>query len=468
MDHLTNFPSTADMQASDAAHHLHPFTDTAEINEKGARIITGADGVYLKDSDGNTMLDAMAGLWCVNIGYGRKELADVAYRQMQELPYYNTFFMTSHPPVIALSEKIADLMPGDLNRVFFAGSGSEANDTNIRLVRHYWASMGKPNKRIIISRKNAYHGSSMGSGSLGGMTGMHAQGGMPIPDITHIDQPYWYAEGGELSPEEFGLQRARALEAEIERLGEENVAAFIAEPVQGAGGVIIPPSTYWPEIQRICDAHEILLIADEVICAFGRTGNWFGSQTFNIRPDIMTIAKGLSSGYQPIGGSVISEKMAKDLDEHGGEFAHGYTYSGHPVASAVALENLRIMEEEQIVDTVRDTTAPYLTEKWAALADHPLVGEARNVGMMGALELTPDKSARAPFAAEAGTVGVICREFCFANGLVMRHVGDKMIISPPLVISNSEIDELADKAWKCLDMTLAEAKSRGLMEVGTR
>ena len=468
MDHLTNFPSTADMQASDAAHHLHPFTDTAEINEKGARIITGADGVYLKDSDGNTMLDAMAGLWCVNIGYGRKELADVAYRQMQELPYYNTFFMTSHPPVIALSEKIADLMPGDLNRVFFAGSGSEANDTNIRLVRHYWASMGKPNKRIIISRKNAYHGSSMGSGSLGGMTGMHAQGGMPIPDITHIDQPYWYAEGGELSPEEFGLQRARALEAEIERLGEENVAAFIAEPVQGAGGVIIPPSTYWPEIQRICDAHEILLIADEVICAFGRTGNWFGSQTFNIRPDIMTIAKGLSSGYQPIGGSVISEKMAKDLDEHGGEFAHGYTYSGHPVASAVALENLRIMEEEQIVDTVRDTTAPYLTEKWAALADHPLVGEARNVGMMGALELTPDKSARAPFAAEAGTVGVICRDFCFANGLVMRHVGDKMIISPPLVISNSEIDELADKAWKCLDMTLAEAKSRGLMEVGTR
>ena len=468
MDHLTNFPSTADMQASDAAHHLHPFTDTAEINEKGARIITGADGVYLKDSEGNTMLDAMAGLWCVNIGYGRKELADVAYRQMQELPYYNTFFMTSHPPVIALSEKIADLMPGDLNRVFFAGSGSEANDTNIRLVRHYWASMGKPNKRIIISRKNAYHGSSMGSGSLGGMTGMHAQGGMPIPDITHIDQPYWYAEGGELSPEEFGLQRARALEAEIERLGEENVAAFIAEPVQGAGGVIIPPSTYWPEIQRICDAHEILLIADEVICAFGRTGNWFGSQTFNIRPDIMTIAKGLSSGYQPIGGSVISEKMAKDLDEHGGEFAHGYTYSGHPVASAVALENLRIMEEEQIVDTVRDTTAPYLTEKWAALADHPLVGEARNIGMMGALELTPDKSARAPFAAEAGTVGVICREFCFANGLVMRHVGDKMIISPPLVISNSEIDELADKAWKCLDLTLAEAKSRGLMEVGTR
>lgn len=468
MDHLTNFPSTADMQATDAAHHLHPFTDTSEINEKGARIITGAEGVYIKDSDGNKLLDAMAGLWCVNIGYGRKELAEVAYRQMQELPYYNTFFMTSHPPVIALADKIADLMPGDLNRVFFAGSGSEANDTNIRLVRHYWASMGKPNKRIIISRKNAYHGSSVGSGSLGGMTGMHAQGGMPIPDIIHIDQPYWYAEGGDLSPEEFGLKAARALEAEIERLGEGNVAAFIAEPVQGAGGVIIPPSTYWPEIQRICDEHEILLIADEVICGFGRTGNWFGSQTFNIRPDIMTIAKGLSSGYQPIGGSVISERMANDLDAHGGEFAHGYTYSGHPVAAAVALENLRILEEEKIIDTVRDETAPYLTEKWAALADHPLVGETRNVGMMGALELTPDKSARAPFAAEAGSVGIICRNFCFSNGLIMRHVGDKMIISPPLVISKPEIDELVEKAWKCLDLTLSEAKNQGLMEAGER
>ncbi|MGE4610418.1 MAG: aspartate aminotransferase family protein [Paracoccaceae bacterium] len=468
MDHLTNFPSTAEMRAADAAHHLHPFTDTAEINEKGARIITAANGVYINDSEGNKMLDAMAGLWCVNIGYGRNELADAAHRQMLELPYYNTFFMTSHPPVIALGEKLADLMPGDLNRVFFAGSGSEANDTNIRLVRHYWASMGKPTKKTIISRKNAYHGSSVGSGSLGGMTGMHAQGGMPIPDITHIDQPYWYAEGGDLSPEEFGLQAARALEAEIERLGIDNVAAFIAEPVQGAGGVIIPPSTYWPEIQRICDENEILLIADEVICAFGRTGNWFGSETFGIRPDIMTIAKGLSSGYQPIGGSVISERMAKDLDENGGEFAHGYTYSGHPVASAVALENLRILDEEKIIETVRDETAPYLTEKWSALGDHPLVGEARNVGMMGALELTPDKSARAPFASDPGTVGIICRDFCFSNGLIMRHVGDKMIISPPLVISKTEIDELADKAWKCLDLTLAEAKNQGLMEVGER
>jgi len=468
MEHRTNFPSTEDMQASDAAHHLHPFTDMAQLNKRGARIITEANGIYLHDSEGNKLLDAMAGLWCVNIGYGRKELAEAAYRQMKELPYYNTFFMTSHPPVIALAEKIASLTPGDLNRVFFSSGGSDANDTNIRMVRHYWASLGKPDKKVIIGRKNGYHGSTVGAASLGGMAGMHAQGGLPIPDITHIDQPYWYAEGGDLSPEEFGLKTARALESEIERLGEDRVAAFIAEPVQGAGGVVIPPATYWPEIQRICDAHEILLIADEVICGFGRTGNWFGSQTFNIRPDIITIAKGLSSGYQPIGGSVVREEIAQVLEHKGGEFTHGYTYSGHPVAAAVALENLRIMQEEKIVENVRDVAAPHLAARWKELAEHPLVGEARTLGMLGALELTPDASARAPFGGPAGEIGTLCREICFANGLIMRHVGDLMIVSPPLVMTNGEIDEMADIAWKCLDQTHVEAKKRGLMVAGKR
>ncbi|MBL4806835.1 MAG: aspartate aminotransferase family protein [Rhodobacteraceae bacterium] len=467
MDHITNHRSTAELQAADAAHHLHPFSDTAALNAKGARVITRANGVMLHDSDGIEILDAMAGLWCVNIGYGRHELADVAARQMRELPYYNTFFGTSHPQVIKLAEKVAQLTPGDLNRTFFASSGSEANDTNIRLVRHYWASLGKPSKTVIISRKNAYHGSAMGSASLGGMAAMHAQGGLPIPDITHIDQPFWYTEGGDMSPDEFGLKAAQALEAEIERLGVDNVAAFIAEPVQGAGGVIIPPATYWPEIQRICDAHEILLIADEVICGFGRTGNWFGSETYNIRPDIITIAKGLSSGYQPIAGSVLSEKVATVFAENAGEFAHGYTYSGHPVAAAVALENIRILEEENVVETVRDDTGPYLGKLWGQLIDHPLIGEARHIGMMGALEMTPDKSARAPFA-EPGKVGQICRDHCFANGLIMRNTGDKMVISPPLVITRSEIDMLIERAVKSLDQTLADAKAQGLMVAGTR
>ncbi|CAN0577893.1 unnamed protein product [Ectocarpus sp. 12 AP-2014] len=247
----------------------------------------------------------------------------------------------------------------------------------------------------------------MGSGSLGGMTGMHAQGGMPIPDIHHIGQPNWWAEGGDMTPEEFGLKRAQELEAAIKELGEDKVAAFIAEPIQGAGGVIVPPSTYWPEIQRICDEYDILLIADEVICGFGRTGNWFGSQTVGIRPDIMTIAKGLSSGYQPIGGSVVSDEVASVIA--GTEFNHGYTYSGHPVAAAVALENLRILEEEKIVEAVANKTGPYLKKKWEALGDHPLVGEARIVGMMASIAMTPDKASRAAFAADAGTAGLLCR-----------------------------------------------------------
>ncbi|KPQ07802.1 MAG: putrescine aminotransferase [Rhodobacteraceae bacterium HLUCCA12] len=462
MPTITNHMPTAELQALDAAHHMHPFTQNAGLAKKGARIITRASGVTLTDSEGHEIIDAMAGLWCVNIGYGRKEMAAVAARQMEELPYYNTFFQTSHVPAIALANRIAELAPGDLNHVFFAGSGSEANDTNIRMVRHYWALKGKPEKSVIISRKNAYHGSSMGSGSLGGMAAMHAQGGMPIPDIVHIDQPNWYSEGGDQTPEDFGLERARQLEAKIKELGADRVAAFIGEPVQGAGGVIVPPATYWPEIQRICDKYGILLIADEVICGFGRTGNWFGSQTMGIRPHIMTIAKGLSSGYAPIGGSIVCDEVANTIAQD--EFNHGYTYSGHPVCAAVALENLRIIEEEGIIDHVRDVAHPYLAESWHALGDHPLVGETKLVGLMGSLALSPDKARRAPFAAEAGTVGYIVRERCFANNLVMRHVGDRMIISPPLVITPAQIDTLIERATRAFDEAYAQVKAEGLMK----
>ena len=464
MNAITNHMPTAELQALDAAHHMHPFTTGDEIAAKGARVITGADGVMLRDSDGNQILDAMAGLWCVNIGYGRHELAEVAARQMRELPYYNTFFMTTHVPAIALSQRLAELAPEGMNHVFFAGSGSEANDTNIRMVRTYWDMKGKPSKKVIISRHNAYHGSSVGSGSLGGMSGMHAQGGMPIPDIHHIGQPNWWAEGGDMTPEDFGLMRAQELEQAINEMGEDRVAAFIAEPVQGAGGVIVPPSTYWPEIQRICDKYEILLIADEVICGFGRTGEWFGSTTMGIRPDIMTIAKGLSSGYQPIGGSIVSDEIATVINS--GEFNHGYTYSSHPVASAVALENLRILDEEGIISKVRETTAPYLKYKLEALLDHPLVGEANIVGMMGSIVLTPHKESRAAFKSDVGTVGYICRERCFANNLVMRHVGDRMIISPPLVITEGEIDTLIERAVKSLDECHATLKRDGMMVAG--
>ena len=462
MTRITNHLPTAELQALDAAHHMHPFTAGAELAAKGVRVITAAKGVWLTDSEGNRILDAMGGLWCVNIGYGRREMAQVAARQMEELSYYNTFFQTTHVPAIALAAKIAELAPGDLNHVFFASSGSEANDTNIRLVRRYWTIKGQPEKTVIIARKNGYHGSTMGSGTLGGMSSIHANGGM-IPGVVHIDQPHWYAEGGDSTPEAFGLERARQLEAKILELGVEKVAAFIGEPVQGAGGVIIPPTTYWPEIQRICDKYGILLIADEVITGFGRTGAWFGSQTYGIKPHIMTIAKGLSSGYQPIGGSVVCDEVAATI-AGAGDFNHGYTYSGHPVAAAVALENLRIMQEENIVEHVRDVANPYLASRWAALADHPLVGEARLVGLMGSIALTPDKARRAKFASEAGTVGLRCRERCFANNLVMRHVGDRMIISPPLVITPAEIDILMERAWQSLDECYAGLKADGLLK----
>ncbi|QIE46341.1 aspartate aminotransferase family protein [Pseudohalocynthiibacter aestuariivivens] len=459
---ITNHLPTAELQALDAAHHLHPFTNGAELETKGARVITRAKGVTLTDSDGNNYLDAMAGLWCVNIGYGRDEPAEAAARQMRELPFYNTFFQTTHVPAIALAARLAELAPGDLNHVFFAGSGSEANDTNIRMVRTYWAQKGQPEKNIIISRKNAYHGSSMGSGSLGGMTFMHEQGGLPIPNIHHIDQPHWWSEGGDTSPEDFGLERARQLEQAIKDLGADRVAAFIAEPIQGAGGVVVPPATYWPEIQRICDEHGILLIADEVICGFGRTGSWFGSTTLDIRPHIMTVAKGLSSGYAPIGGSIVCDEVAEVINNC--EFAHGYTYSGHPMACAVALENLRILDEEGIVDRVAQHSGPYLQQKWHGLVEHPLVGEAPIVGMMGSIALTPDAATRAKFAGNEGDVGLICREHCFQNGLVMRHVGDRMIISPPLVITDAEIDTLVERAWTALDLTHAQLKQDGLLK----
>lgn len=461
MSVITNHLPTAELQALDAVHHMHPFSAQGEFRETGARVMKSGDGVWLTDSEGEKILDAMAGLWCVNIGYGRDELAEVAARQMRELPYYNTFFKTTHVPAIALAAKLAELAPGNLNHVFFASGGSDANDTNIRVVRRYWELKGKPEKTIIISRKNAYHGSSMGSASLGGMAAMHAQGGLPIPDIHHINQPNWWAEGGEMSPEDFGIARARELEQAIDELGENRVAAFIAEPIQGAGGVIVPPATYWPEIKRICEERDILLIADEVICGFGRTGNWFGSQTVDIQPDIMTIAKGLSSGYQPIGGSILSDEVAETIGKD--EFNHGYTYSGHPVACAVALENLRIIEEEHLIDHVRDTAAPYMKSVWEQMADHPLVGEAKIVGLMGSIALTPDKASRAAFAGGPGTAGLICRERCFANNLIMRHVGDRMIICPPLPITTAEIDIFEERAHRALDETYARLKDEGLL-----
>jgi putrescine aminotransferase len=447
--------STREWQAADAAHFLHPFTDFEALAKKGSRIITRAENIYLWDSDGHKILDAMSGLWCVNVGYGQQALIDAATKQLHELPFYNAFFQTATPPAIELAEALADVAPPGFEHVFFTNSGSEGNDTVVRMVRRYWDLLGQPQRQILVSRINAYHGSTMAGASLGGMAAMHAQGGLPIPGIVHIEQPYWFASGRGMSPEDFGLAAAQWLEDKILELGPQNVGAFIGEPVQGAGGVIVPPSTYWPEIQRICDRHGLLLVSDEVICGFGRTGQWFGCEHFGARPDLMTFAKGVTSGYVPLGGVLVGERVARVLIGQGGEFEHGYTYSGHPVACAVGAANLKLIHELQLVEHVRDDVGPYLAERYRELAEHPLVGSAETCGLMGALLLVKDKALGLPFPPEQ-QVGMQCRAHCFANGLIMRAVGDRMIVAPPLVITRAQIDEMVALIRRCLDLTLAD------------
>jgi putrescine aminotransferase len=443
---------TRALQQLDAAHHLHPFNDNAALAKRGTRILTRGDGCYVWDAEGNKLLDAFAGLWCVNVGYGRKELGAVAAKQMEQLAYYNSFFMCTTEPTIRLAAKLAELTPGDLNHAFFSNSGSEANDTILRMVRHFWAVQDKPQKNIFIGRHNGYHGSTMAGASLGGMKGMHKQGGLPIPDIHHIDPPFWFADGGDMSEEEYGRACAKRLEDKILELGSERVAAFIGEPIMGAIGVYIPPKNYWQEIEKVCRKHDVLLVADEVICGFGRTGEWFASQYYGFQPDIMTLAKGITSGYIPLGAVMFNDRVAKVLAEQGGELAHGYTYGGHPVCTAVALENIRILEEEGIVDTCRSDVGPYLAQRWKELGEHPLVGEARIVGMVGALELVPDKARRA-FFDERGKVGVLCRDMALRNGLILRATNDSMLLSPPLIITREQVDELFNKTWKALNET---------------
>ena len=452
--------STANWQAADAAHFLHPFTDFQALAAKGSRIISRAEGIYLWDSEGHKILDAMSGLWCVNVGYGQPALVDAAARQMRELPFYNAFFQTATQPAIALAELLAEVTPPQFEHVFFTNSGSEGNDTVVRMVRRYWDLLGQPQRQVIISRHNAYHGSTMAGASLGGMSGMHAQGGLPIPGISHIGQPYWVEHGLGLDREAFGLKAAGWLEDKILEIGADKVAAFIGEPVQGAGGVIIPPASYWPEVQRICDKYDILLVSDEVICGFGRTGHWFGCQTFGFRPDLMTFAKGVTSGYVPLGGVMVGERVARVLIDQGGEFEHGYTYSGHPVACAVALANIGLIREFKLVEHVHDDVGPYLAQGFAALREHPLVGEAETCGLMGALLLVKDKAGLLPFDAAVG-IGMVCRSHCFANGLIMRAVGSRMIIAPPLVITRAQIDEMLALIRHCLDLTLADALREG-------
>ncbi len=448
--------STAEWRRVDAAHHIHPFTDPRALAAGGgSRVITRGDGVYLWDSDGNRLLDGLAGLWCVALGYGRRELVEAAERQLRALPYYCSFFHTTTPPAIELSRLLGEHTPPGLDRVFFGSSGSESNDTIARLIWNFWDLEDQPRKRILLSREYAYHGSTVMGASLGGMANMHAMSGV-IAGVDHVMPPYGYKYGQGMTPEEFGRRAADALEERILALDPERVAAFFAEPVQGAGGVLVPPASYWPRVQEICRRYDVLLVADEVICGFGRTGQWFGSDTFGIRPDFMTVAKAITSGYLPLSAAIVGERVAKTLERKGGRLAHGYTYSGHPSTCAVGVATLRLLAAEGLVDRTREETGPYLERCLReALAGHPLVGEVRGVGLLWAVELVKDKAAGRLFD-PAGEVGLRCLGHCFDNGVVLRAVRDAVCFCPPLVITRAEIDELVEKAKRSIDQTASE------------
>ena len=441
----------ARLHALDVAHHLPAHSSYAEHRAIGGnRIITRAEGSTVWDIDGHAMLDGMAGLWCVDVGYGRSELADVAREQMLELPFYNTLFKTVRVPPIELAAKLAALLGGDLQHIFFNNSGSESNDTVYRLARYYWQCKGQPQRTVFIARRNAYHGSTLLGAALGGMARMHAQHGSPVNDIEHIMQPYHFGEGFGESEEAFARRAADDLEAKILEVGPGRVAAFIGEPVQGAGGVIIPPQGYWPRIDAICKKYGILFISDEVICGFGRLGSWFGFQHYGTRPDMVSMAKGLTSGYIPLSATGVSSEIVETLRAADEEWTHGFTYSGHPVACAVALRNIEIIEEEHLVERVRDDLAPRFAAGCARIARHPLVGEARSLGLVGAVDIVAEKGTNKRFA-PARASGAVVRDACIKRGLMVRAVRDSIVMCPPYVLTHAELDFMIDTILAALD-----------------
>jgi len=442
---------TTQLRQLDQQHHLHPFTDFRDYAANGGRIVSRAEHIYIYDSDGNKIQDAMSGLWCCSLGYSQDGIKKAVADQLMELPFYNNFFKCSNQPAVELATRLCEMTPANFNKVFFTNSGSEANDTQIKFVHRYYELLGKPSKRLIISRKNAYHGSTIAAASLGGMSAMHEQT-QGLDYIRHIEQPYWYELGGDMNPDEFGLWAANELAKKIDELGEDNVAAFIAEPIQGAGGVIVPPDTYWPAVQKILDERDILFISDEVICGFGRTGNLFGFQTYDTKPDLITFAKAVTNGYMPLGGSLVSDKVADVLLGHGGEFAHGLTYSGHPASCAAGLATMDVLENTPILESSSNELAPYFSQALESLVDHPVVGQVRSKGLVAAVELVKDKGSRERLAPESAGA-VYTRDRAIENGLMVRQTGDAMIMSPPFVTSTEEVDALLSKLTSALDKT---------------
>ena len=442
----------------DRTFHLHPYTQLRQLEKDGPLVIVRGDGVHVIDEQGNRYIEGMAGLWCASLGFSESRLVAAAQRQMQVLPYYHSFSGKVPGPVTELVEKLIAIAPVPMGRVLFANSGSEANDTAFKLVRYYNNARGRPNKKKIIARQKGYHGVTMAAASLSGLPSMHQHFDLPLPGVLRVSAPHYYlgAVKGE-SEAQFVERLGKELEDLIAAEGADTIAAFIAEPVQGAGGVIIAPTGYFERIQAILKKNEILFIADEVITGFGRLGQAFGTQVFNLQPDMITVAKMLTAAYVPMSALYVTDpiyQVVADASASVGTFGHGYTYSGHPLACAVALETLRIYEADNVVGHVREV-APRLQRGLRRFAGHALVGEVRGMGLIGALELAEDKGAHKPFAPEQG-VGAYFVRRAQAHGLITRALGGDIIaFSPPLIISEAEIDGLLERTERALDDTLA-------------
>lgn len=453
------------VRALDAAHFVHPFTSLADTaNPENLRLIVDAQGSWLTDDHGTRVLDGTAGLWCVNVGYGREELVETAAAAMGRFSFASTFFRMTNEPCARLAEKVTGLLGERFAHVFFSSSGSEANDTAYRLIRAYWEARGEPDRKVFIARTNGYHGSTLVGASLGGMKSMHDLGHSMLPDVVHIPQPYHYMEGAGEDAASFGERIADTLELKIREIGPERIACFYAEPIQASGGVIIPPESYWPRIVEICRRHGILIAADEVVCGFGRLGQWFGHMHYDYAPDVVTMAKGISSGYLPLSATAISAEMHAALHGADTRITHGYTYSGHPVAAAVGLKNIEILEREGLVARTRDITGPAFAAMLESVATHPLVGNVRSVGLLGGIEIMRDHATRARFE-PAAKIGGMLQDVCWPLGLNVRGIGSIMTLSPPLTISEVEIGMIGDRLLEGLGI-LANRLSDQLRPTG--
>jgi 4-aminobutyrate--pyruvate transaminase len=461
----------SNLAARDVETLIHPYTNLATFRETGPLVLERGHGVWVYDSDGRPYLEGMAGLWCTALGYSNEELVEAATEQMSRLPFTHLFSGRSHDPAIELAETLKELMPIPTSKVFFTSSGSEANDTQVKLTWYLNNALGRPRKKKIISRIRGYHGVTVATASMTGLPANHADWDLPLPGFLHTGcaHHYRFSEAGE-SEEAFSARLADELEAMILREDPDTVAAFVAEPVMGAGGAVVPPAGYFEKIQAVLDRYDVRFIADEVICGFGRLGTWFGSEALGMRPDTLSFAKGVTSGYMPLGGVTIDEPLYRAMVSQSaklGTFGHGTTYSGHPVACAVALKTIEIFRRDRIVEGVAEK-APHFLARLSGLAEHPIVGEARGLGLIGGIEIVADKATKRQYDPKAG-VAARCVAFAQAEGLIVRFLaGDRVAVCPPLVIGRDEIDTLFDRLVRALDRTQAWIASEGLEAVAPR